>query len=131
MQTFSKQNFYLFMLSHEMMRAKLAEIGWTHAEIGRKLGVSGQRIGQYLSGKRNPKQDFIDKWNRLFSETNVSRETNKIPLYDRILKRIEKGTNGSIIAMSYDPTYSAIEIPIEKIKRLFMVLGKIEFETSI
>jgi transcriptional regulator with XRE-family HTH domain len=53
----------------------------------------------------------------------------------RIVKRIEKGPSGYVKAVSYNKSeqyvYDTVEIPVEKIKRLYMVLGKIELETSI
>lgn len=43
--------------------------GKSNAEIGRLLGgISGQRIGQYLAGGRNPKPDFFKKWKKAFNE---------------------------------------------------------------
>jgi len=54
----------------------------------------------------------------------------------RIIKRIEKGKDPmKILAVSYNKSesyiYDTIELPIIKIKRLYMVLGKIELEASI
>jgi transcriptional regulator with XRE-family HTH domain len=53
----------------------------------------------------------------------------------RVVKRIEKGENGFVKAVSYNKSeeyvYASIDIPINKIKRLYMVLGKVELETSI
>jgi SOS-response transcriptional repressor LexA len=53
----------------------------------------------------------------------------------RVVKRIEKGENGFIKAVSYNKSeeyvYASIDIPVNKIKRLYMVLGKVELETSI
>lgn len=86
MQTISKQNLSFIMLTAEIISAKLKELGISQAELGKKLGgISGQRIGLYLTGKRKPKQDFIDLWKETFSETKVSRETNTIPFYDAVV----------------------------------------------
>lgn len=54
----------------------------------------------------------------------------------RIVKRVEKSKQqGYITAVSYnkseDYVYSPIEIPVTKIKRIFMVMGKVEMEASI
>lgn len=56
----------------------------------------------------------------------------------RILKRVDKGeTKGSIKAVSYNVNkdnkyvYDPIEIPLSEIKRMYMVLGKVELEASI
>lgn len=54
----------------------------------------------------------------------------------RIIKRVEKGDEkGWIKAVSYNKSseyvYSPIDIPVTKIKRLYMVLGKVELEASI
>lgn len=54
----------------------------------------------------------------------------------RVIKRIEKGALQDIVnAVSYNKSeeyvYATMEIPKAKIKRLFMVLGKIELEASI
>lgn len=54
----------------------------------------------------------------------------------RIIKRLERSEmTGIVKAVSYnkseDYVYAPIDIPIGKIKRLFMVLGKIELEASI
>lgn len=52
----------------------------------------------------------------------------------RILKRVEKGEKGYIKAVSYNVNkdnkyvYDPIDIPITDVKRMFMVLGKIELE---
>lgn len=60
-----------------------------------------------------------------------------IELQDRrIIKRIEKSKqDGYICAVSYNKSteyvYATIELPITKIKRIFMVLGKVELEASI
>lgn len=54
----------------------------------------------------------------------------------RIIKRLEPNDKpGYITAISYnkseDYQYAPMEIPISKIKRLYMVLGKVELEASI
>jgi transcriptional regulator with XRE-family HTH domain len=54
----------------------------------------------------------------------------------RIIKRIDKGEDlGIVRAVSYNKSeeyvYASIDIPVQKIKRLYMVLGKIELESSI
>lgn len=56
----------------------------------------------------------------------------------RILKRVDRGeTKGSIKAVSYNVNkdnkyvYDPIEIPLTAIKRMYMVLGKVELEASI
>jgi transcriptional regulator with XRE-family HTH domain len=54
----------------------------------------------------------------------------------RIIKRLERHDDRSVVsAVSYnrseDYVYAPIEIPKSKIKRLFMVLGKVELEASI
>lgn len=54
----------------------------------------------------------------------------------RIVKRVEKSKElGCISAVSYNKSeeyvYSSIDIPVEKIKRIFMVMGKVEIEASI
>lgn len=64
----------------ELVKSK----GESQAAIGNKLGnVPGQRIGQYISGRQNPKEEFFRKWQTvygedirgMFVETNVSHET--------------------------------------------------------
>lgn len=70
-------------------------------------------------------------------EVIIWGEDYVIELEDRrIIKRLEKGrTDQTVTAVSYNKSdtyiYDPIEIPIRKIKRLFMVLGKIELEASI
>jgi len=64
----------------KMISLALVEKGLSKAELGRLLGTSGQRIGQYVSGRMMPKVDFLQKWKEVFGEdllieTNVSRET--------------------------------------------------------
>lgn len=54
----------------------------------------------------------------------------------RILKRLEPSeVKGNVKAVSYNKSeqyvYAPVEIPVKKIKRLFMVLGKVELEASI
>jgi phage repressor protein C with HTH and peptisase S24 domain len=56
----------------------------------------------------------------------------------RIVKRVEKGeSKDSIKAVSYNINkdskymYDPIEIPLKEVKRLYMVLGKIELEASV
>lgn len=54
----------------------------------------------------------------------------------RIVKRVEKSKEvGCISAVSYNKSeeyvYASIDIPITKIKRIFMVMGKVEMEASI
>lgn len=53
----------------------------------------------------------------------------------RIIKRVERGKEGYILAVSYNKSeeyvYAPIDIPVTKVKRLYMVLGKIELEASI
>ncbi len=53
----------------EALSDLIAKKGKSNAEIGRLLGgISGQRIGQYLLGGRNPKPDFFKKWKKAFGE---------------------------------------------------------------
>lgn len=60
-----------------------------------------------------------------------------IELQDRrLIKRLEKSSvKDSVLAVSYnkseDYVYSPIDIPLHKIKRLYMVVGKVELEASI
>lgn len=56
----------------------------------------------------------------------------------RILKRVDRGeTKASIKAVSYNVNkdnkyvYDPIEIPLSDVKRMYMVLGKVELEASI
>jgi hypothetical protein len=56
----------------------------------------------------------------------------------RIIKRVEKGdTKDSIKAVSYNVNkdnkyvYEPIDIPKSEIKRMYIVLGKVELEASI
>lgn len=56
--------------------------GKSNAAVGARLGISGQLLGQYISGGRNPKADFYVKWKKEFGEdllamieANVSRDT--------------------------------------------------------
>lgn len=54
----------------------------------------------------------------------------------RIIKRLEKSTQpGFVTAVSYNKSeeyvYAPIEIPLQKIKRLYMVVGKVELEASV
>lgn len=54
----------------------------------------------------------------------------------RIIKRLERHEDRTFVkAVSYNKSdayvYADIDIPIEKIKRLYMVLGKIELEASV
>jgi transcriptional regulator with XRE-family HTH domain len=56
-------------------------------EIAKKLGISAQRLGQYLIGRQKPKLDFYVKWKQVYGEdiqqmliegkTNVSRGTSQ------------------------------------------------------
>lgn len=70
-------------------------------------------------------------------EVIIWGEDYVIELSDRrIIKRVEKGDEkGWIKAVSYNKSeeyvYSPIDIPVTKIKRLYMVLGKVELEASI
>jgi transcriptional regulator with XRE-family HTH domain len=42
--------------------------GKSNAEVGRKLGISGQLLGQYINGRQKPKAAFYIKWKRVFGE---------------------------------------------------------------
>jgi hypothetical protein len=43
--------------------------GGNRSAIGRLLGdVSGQLIGQYISGRQKPKEDFFKKWKAAYNE---------------------------------------------------------------
>lgn len=70
-------------------------------------------------------------------EVIIWGEDYVIELEDRrIVKRLDKSDiKGYVKAISYnkseDYAYSPIEIPVSKIKNLYMVLGKIEMEVSI
>ena len=70
-------------------------------------------------------------------EVIIWGEDYVIELEDRrIVKRLEKGEiSDSVKAVSYnnndDYTYTPIDIPVRKIKKFYMVLGKIELEVSI
>jgi transcriptional regulator with XRE-family HTH domain len=70
-------------------------------------------------------------------EVIIWGEDYVIELEDRrIVKRLDKSeTPGYVKAISYnksqDYSYPPIEIPLQKIKKLYMVLGKVELEVSI
>lgn len=52
----------------QKVKLVMKEYGLNKTSLGRKLNISGQRIGLYLSGKRKPKQDFYDQWEKVFGE---------------------------------------------------------------
>jgi transcriptional regulator with XRE-family HTH domain len=70
-------------------------------------------------------------------EVIIWGEDYVIELQDRrLLKRIEKSENtDKVKAVSYNKSeefsYQPVEIPLTKIKNLYMVLGKIELEVSV
>lgn len=66
--------------SIETIKSKLAELKISKAKLAQMLGdnISGQRIGQYIAGKKNPKNDFWEIWDKTFNETNVSHETKSM-----------------------------------------------------
>jgi transcriptional regulator with XRE-family HTH domain len=69
----------------------IARNGGNMAEIGRKLGISKQRLGDYAAGNYKPKADFYDKVKEVFGEDlqqgvkkagqNVSRGTSSGEMY--------------------------------------------------
>jgi transcriptional regulator with XRE-family HTH domain len=72
---------------------KLVEAkGGKQTEIAKSLGISAQRLGQYLQGRQQPKIDFYNKWKDVYGEdiqqmlkgeqTNVSRGTLTVSLDD-------------------------------------------------
>lgn len=70
-------------------------------------------------------------------EVIIWGEDYVIELEDRrIIKRLEKSMEkGHVLAVSYnrseDYVYAPIDIPLQKIKRLYMVVGKVELEASV
>jgi repressor LexA len=76
------------------------------------------------------------KYSTRWKELIIWGEDYVIELSDRrILKRVEKSeVKGCIKAVSYNVnkenkyTYDPIDIPVEEIRRMYMVLGKIELE---
>lgn len=66
---------------NKKFKEKLSEKGGNKSEIGRKLSVSSQLLGQYEKGRQKPKEEFFDKWMQVYKEdirnifkTNVSNE---------------------------------------------------------
>ena len=70
----------------------MAERGLNNTSLGRKLGVSGQRIGLYLAKKRKPKQDFYEKWEEVFGESLIPKNEVKKnqPDLDEKIKFMER-----------------------------------------
>lgn len=67
----------------EIIRKYRESKGWNKSQLARQLGISSQLLGQYETGKRLPKANFILKWKEVTeqdllkqNEANVSRETH-------------------------------------------------------
>lgn len=68
----------------------IASKGGNKSEIGRKLGISSQLLGQYEQGRQKPKSSFFTKWEKVYGEnishifeTNVSDEISPVRTDDR------------------------------------------------
>lgn len=85
--------------------------GGNKAAIGRKLGnVSGQLLGQYVSGRQKPKEDFFKKWDDAYKEdirwafeTNVSeinslQSTIKNPTIESLARTLEMNAKARLVA---------------------------------
>lgn len=44
----------------EIIEARLTSLGWSRAELSRRLGVAPPRITEWLSGKRDPGASKFD-----------------------------------------------------------------------
>lgn len=78
-----------------ILKKLVPEKGDSNAAVGRRLGISGQLLGQYIGGKKKPKADFYIKWKSEFGEdlmklleTKVSERNNSD---DSLLKIIARG----------------------------------------
>ncbi|MFN7883514.1 MAG: hypothetical protein ACK5PF_10955 [bacterium] len=66
----------------EKVKLVMSDQGLNKTSLGRRLNISGQRVGLYLSGKRNPKRDFYDAWEKSFGwrlEEDPPKATAKPP----------------------------------------------------
>lgn len=70
--------------------------GKSKAAVARLLGISSQKLGQYMQGRQKPKPDFYVQWQKTFgedllklSETFVSRETATVQLKQNELQEIK------------------------------------------
>lgn len=46
----------------DKVRSRLAELGWTHADLAKELGISGPSVSQTLTDGRAPRIDTLVKW---------------------------------------------------------------------
>jgi transcriptional regulator with XRE-family HTH domain len=99
-------------------------------EIAKKLGISAQRLGQYLAGRQKPKLDFYIKWKEVFGEdiqqmltgetTNVSRGTLE-EVKGRVYTELIEGKNINYILQHKNILSEYKMVPNEIIKMLGQV----------
>jgi transcriptional regulator with XRE-family HTH domain len=99
-------------------------------EIAKKLGISAQRLGQYLAGRQKPKLDFYIKWKEVFGEdiqqmltgeqTNVSRGTLE-EVKGKVYTELIEGKNINYILQHKNILTEYKMVPNEIIKMLGQV----------
>jgi transcriptional regulator with XRE-family HTH domain len=117
----------------ELLADLVAKKGGNQSEIARKLGISPQRLGQYLDERQKPKTDFYMKWKKVYGEdiqqmlmsgeikeTNVSRET--IPSTEEVFvnSMVKHADEYRVVLKSTidGPYRLMLESEIEEMKRM-------------
>jgi transcriptional regulator with XRE-family HTH domain len=88
------QGFKLIDLSQisTILKERVKAKGGNQSEIARALGISSQRLNQYINGRMKPKVEFYDRWKEVFGE-DLKGETN--------VSGISGAANGSSSATGY------------------------------
>lgn len=88
------KDFDLDQVSDTIKKA-VEDKGKSQAAVARKLQISSQLLGQYISGKHKPKSDFYLKWKEVFKEDllnkverNVSEVQEPLPIYNQPMNTI-------------------------------------------
>jgi transcriptional regulator with XRE-family HTH domain len=84
--------FFYVKISDKLTRL-VPEKGKSINEVARKLSVSGQLLGQYMKGKKEPKPGFYMKWKETFGENlwDGPPQTSAVPGQTKVSRGTDLG----------------------------------------
>lgn len=120
---------------HKILSDLVPKKGRSNAAVAKQLGISGQLLGQYMAGTRNPKTKFFIDWKREFGEdllqlieANVSQETiANEDNHSYVKKRNELKNNGDKKRIPfYDAPASGSDVTVTEMTAIHAPAGTID-----
>lgn len=75
--------------------------GKSQSEVARRLGISSQLLGQYISGRHKPKADFYTSWKKVFG--------------DDLLKEIEGNVSSDPLSIEAKPEPGHLQVALKEL----------------